>query len=65
MAFHRHVSTFVLPVAQGVAVGGQLLTVVPPIAEHWPLAAQRHEPPLVLAVEQHTVPEHVLRLPLA
>jgi hypothetical protein len=48
-----------------VAVGGQLPTVVPPIAEHSPLAAQRHDPPLVLAVVQHTVPEHVARLPLA
>jgi hypothetical protein len=35
------------------------------MAEHWPLAAQRQEPPLVLAVVQHTVPEHVERLPLA
>jgi hypothetical protein len=46
-------------------VGGQPLTVVPPIAEHCPLAAQRHEPPLVFAVVQHTVPEQVERLPLA
>jgi hypothetical protein len=35
------------------------------MAEHWPLAAHRHDPPLVLAVVQHTVPEHVERLPLA
>jgi hypothetical protein len=55
----------VCPWAQGVTVGGQLLTVVPPIAEHSPLAAQRHDPPLVLAVVQQTVPEHVERLPLA
>jgi hypothetical protein len=39
--------------------------VVPPIAEHSPLPAQRHDPPLVLAAVQHTVPEHVERLPLA
>lgn len=61
----RQASTFVWPWAQGVAVGGQLLTVVAPIAEHSPLAAHRHEPAVELAVAQHTVPEHDERLPLA
>jgi len=61
----RQAPTFVWPCAQGVAVGGQLPTVVPLIAEHSPLEAQRHDPPLVFAVVQHTVPEHVERLPLA
>jgi hypothetical protein len=34
-------------------------------AEHSPLAAQKHEPPVVLAVVQHKLPEHEERLPLA
>jgi hypothetical protein len=46
-------------------VGGQLLTVVPPIEEQSPLEAQRHDPPFMLAAVQHTVPEQVERLPLA
>jgi hypothetical protein len=61
----RQASTFVWPWAQGVAVAGQLLTVVAPTAEHWPLLAQKHDPPLVLAAVQHTLPEQEPRLPLA
>lgn len=46
-------------------MGGQLLTVVAPIAEQLPVLEQRHVPPLVLAVVQQTLPEHEERLPLA
>ena len=61
----RQAETAVWFESQGVEVGEQLLTGVALTAEHSPLPAQKHSPATSLAVRQHTVPEQVLRLPLA